>query len=126
MSLLSWYDRVCRTLPWRRNPHKITIPPAAADTSTAAAAAVAAEHADTTTAGGSSSSSLKKQKKPTKQELAAAEAAAVLAAAKAAPAELSPQEFAYYVWVSEIMLQQTQVSRVITYFNKWVLEVTVT
>jgi hypothetical protein len=31
------------------------------------------------------------------------------AAAAGAPAELSPQDFAYRVWVSEIMLQQTQV-----------------
>lgn len=63
-------------------------------------------------------SSSQKKKKPSKAEVAAAEAAAVLAAAKPAPADLSPQAFAYYVWVSEIMLQQTQVSRVITYFNK--------
>jgi len=66
-----------------------------------------------------SSSSSKGSKKPTKAQLAAAAAAeAALAAAKPASAELSPQEFAYQVWVSEIMLQQTQVSRVIAYFNK--------
>eukprot|EP00192_Tetraselmis_astigmatica_P006425 CAMPEP_0117652132 /NCGR_PEP_ID=MMETSP0804-20121206/2464_1 /TAXON_ID=1074897 /ORGANISM="Tetraselmis astigmatica, Strain CCMP880" /LENGTH=517 /DNA_ID=CAMNT_0005458159 /DNA_START=317 /DNA_END=1870 /DNA_ORIENTATION=+ len=33
---------------------------------------------------------------------------------------ISSNEFAYQVWVSEIMLQQTQVSTVIDYFNKWV------
>lgn len=32
-------------------------------------------------------------------------------AASAAPDTLTPQQFAYYVWVSEIMLQQTQVGR---------------
>jgi hypothetical protein len=37
---------------------------------------------------------------------------------KPAPAELPSQEFAYYVWVSEIMLQQTQVATVISYFNR--------
>ena len=37
---------------------------------------------------------------------------------KPAPAELPAQEFAYYVWVSEIMLQQTQVVTVISYFNR--------
>ncbi len=31
--------------------------------------------------------------------------------AQPAPADLDPQQFAYRVWVSEIMLQQTQVSR---------------
>jgi hypothetical protein len=113
-SLLAWYDRVQRVLPWRRNPHhKPQQNPAAAQPqhpSTAAAAAAAEDD------GGSSSS---KQKKPSKKQLAAAaEAEAVLAAARPAPAELAPQQFAYYVWVSEIMLQQTQVSRVVTYFNK--------
>jgi A/G-specific adenine glycosylase len=113
-SLLAWYDRVQRVLPWRRNPHhKPQQNPAAAQPqhpSTAAAAAAAEDD------GGSSSS---KQKKPSKKQLAAAaEAEAVLAAALPAPAELAPQQFAYYVWVSEIMLQQTQVSRVVTYFNK--------
>ncbi|KAI8465044.1 MAG: DNA glycosylase [Monoraphidium minutum] len=40
-------------------------------------------------------------------------------AAEAAPEGLGPQEFAYRVWVSEIMLQQTQVATVIPYFQKW-------
>lgn len=118
-SLLRWYDRVMRILPWRRNPHhkpdqqqqgKDAASNAGADTSPAPAEADAAA--------GSSGGSKGKQKKPSKAELAAAEAAAVVAAAKPAPADLSPQQFAYYVWVSEIMLQQTQVARVITYFNK--------
>lgn len=30
-------------------------------------------------------------------------------AAEPAPADLPPQQFGYFVWVSEIMLQQTQV-----------------
>lgn len=29
------------------------------------------------------------------------------------------QVFAYRVWISEVMLQQTQVVTVIDYFNKW-------
>ncbi|GAX84395.1 hypothetical protein CEUSTIGMA_g11817.t1 [Chlamydomonas eustigma] len=37
-----------------------------------------------------------------------------------APDSLDCQKFAYYVWVSEIMLQQTQVATVVPYFNKWV------
>jgi hypothetical protein len=38
---------------------------------------------------------------------------------KPAPADLAPQAFAYRVWVSEIMLQQTQVATVIPYFERW-------
>ena len=34
--------------------------------------------------------------------------------------DLDPQVFAYRVWVSEIMLQQTQVATVIEYFNRWI------
>lgn len=34
--------------------------------------------------------------------------------------ELPAQQFAYRVWVSEIMLQQTQVATVIPYFERWV------
>ena len=26
----------------------------------------------------------------------------------------------YQVWISEIMLQQTQMDRVVTYFNRWI------
>lgn len=34
--------------------------------------------------------------------------------------DLSTADFAYRVWVSEIMLQQTQVATVVAYFNRWV------
>ncbi|KAF5835367.1 hypothetical protein DUNSADRAFT_7494 [Dunaliella salina] len=37
-----------------------------------------------------------------------------------APASLDTQQFAYHVWVSEIMLQQTQVTTVLPYFARWV------
>lgn len=112
-SLLKWYDRVMRILPWRRNPHHKP------DQQQQGAAATAAPtDAAAAAAGSGGSSKGGKQKKPSKAELAAAEAAAVVAAAKPAPADLTPQQFAYCVWVSEIMLQQTQVARVITYFNK--------
>ena len=37
-----------------------------------------------------------------------------------APLDLDQDTFIYYVWVCEIMSQQTQVSRVCEYFNKWV------
>lgn len=36
-----------------------------------------------------------------------------------APMDLCDQKFAYLVWVSEIMLQQTRVSTVIDYFHRW-------
>lgn len=113
--LLSWYDRVMRILPWRRNPHHkpdAAAPPAQQQPQQQDADAPASQQQQ--------QQQPKKQskKKPSKAEVAAAEAAAVVAAAKPAPADLSPQQFAYRVWVSEIMLQQTQVARVITYFNK--------
>lgn len=38
---------------------------------------------------------------------------------KGAPMDLPDQKFAYLVWVSEIMLQQTRVATVIDYFDKW-------
>lgn len=37
-----------------------------------------------------------------------------------APADLPMDRFIYYVWVCEIMSQQTQVSRAAEYFRKWV------
>ena len=37
-----------------------------------------------------------------------------------APLDLPDNDFIYYVWVCEIMSQQTQISRVCEYFNKWV------
>ena len=39
---------------------------------------------------------------------------------QAPPSDLSDDAFIYYVWVCEIMSQQTQVSRVCEYFTKWV------
>lgn len=42
---------------------------------------------------------------------AAAESGGEGGSVKPAPASLPQQQFAYYVWVSEVMLQQTQVSR---------------
>ncbi|CAD7703813.1 unnamed protein product [Ostreobium quekettii] len=38
---------------------------------------------------------------------------------EAASADLDPQAFAYMVWVSEVMLQQTQVVNVVKYFKRW-------
>ncbi|BDA41049.1 Adenine DNA glycosylase [Coccomyxa sp. Obi] len=38
---------------------------------------------------------------------------------KCPPADLPLNEFMYYVWVCEVMSQQTQLPRVIEYFNRW-------
>lgn len=38
----------------------------------------------------------------------------------AAPLDLEQDDFIYYVWVCEIMSQQTQISRVCEYFRKWI------
>ena len=71
-SLLAWYDKHHRVLPWRRNEHSKR--PKSADD------------------GGM----------------------------QPAPLDLDTQTFAYRVWVSEIMCQQTQVATVIPYFEKWI------
>jgi A/G-specific adenine glycosylase len=39
---------------------------------------------------------------------------------KPAPQDLGTNDFIYYVWVCEIMSQQTQVSRAAEYFRKWI------
>ncbi len=38
----------------------------------------------------------------------------------AAPSTLSEDDFIYRVWISETMSQQTQLSRVVEYFSRWV------
>jgi adenine-specific DNA glycosylase len=123
-ALLEWYDRVMRILPWRRNPHhkpenqqQNQQGQQQQGTQAAAPGAAAAGSGGGAATNSSGGGAKAKQRKPTKAELAAAEAAAVVAAAKPAPADLTPQQFAYRVWVSEVMLQQTQVARVISYFN---------
>lgn len=39
---------------------------------------------------------------------------------QAVPLETPQQQFLYYVWVCEVMSQQTQVPRVAEYFAKWI------
>ncbi|MEA3304252.1 MAG: hypothetical protein U9Q15_00540 [Patescibacteria group bacterium] len=34
--------------------------------------------------------------------------------------DVQKHEIAYHIWVSEIMLQQTQVSRVVDYYNRFI------
>ncbi|KAF8061068.1 Mutyh [Scenedesmus sp. PABB004] len=123
-ALLSWYDRVHRVLPWRRNPHSTRpdggVPAAAAAAAADGAGADGAGAAAAAAGGGKAGGGGKKARAPTKKELAAAEAEAVLAGAAPAPADLPPQAFAYRVWVSEVMLQQTQVARVVGYFKRWI------
>ncbi|KAL3154142.1 hypothetical protein ABBQ32_013669 [Trebouxia sp. C0010 RCD-2024] len=41
---------------------------------------------------------------------------------QAVPLETPQQQFLYYVWVCEVMSQQTQVPRVAEYFAKWILK----
>jgi hypothetical protein len=94
VDLIDWYDRVHRVLPWRRNPHS-KLPPAA----------------DPPT---QQQQQQEQEQKPSKAAGGGADDARPLPA----PADLSPQAFAYRVWVSEIMLQQTQVATVIPYFNR--------
>jgi A/G-specific adenine glycosylase len=51
---------------------------------------------------------------------AAAAAAAAARGERPAPADLPDDDFVYYVWVCEIMSQQTQVARAAEYFRRWV------
>lgn len=51
---------------------------------------------------------------------AAAVAAAAAEGSHPAPADLPQNDFIYFVWVCEIMSQQTQVSRAAEYFRRWV------
>lgn len=46
--------------------------------------------------------------------------AAAASGALPAPADLPPNDFVYYVWVCEVMSQQTQVSRAADYFKRWI------
>ena len=47
-------------------------------------------------------------------------AAAAAVGLKPAPTDLPDNEFIYYEWVSEVMCQQTQISRAAEYFTRWV------
>ena len=88
--LLAWYDDHHRVLPWRRNFRSVSRPPPRLDES--------------------------------------AESASDLASGRAfwrgvertgAYSNVPADQYAYGVWVSEIMSQQTQIERVATYWTKW-------
>lgn len=78
--LLHWYDHNHRVLPWRRTPHSKKGEGKGGD-----------------------------QDQGTNGNSNGGKAAAEEGEAEPAPADLPAQQFAYWVWVSEIMLQQTQV-----------------
>jgi A/G-specific adenine glycosylase len=103
-ALTSWYDRVHRVLPWRRNPHsRLPAAPSPAPDQPAAG-----DKGGATGKGGKGVASRSKDEKGGGGDVVV----------EGAPLALPPQEFAYRVWVSEIMLQQTQVATVIPYFQR--------
>lgn len=90
-ALLAWYDARHRVLPWRRNPHSRHSCPQVVNTTNPA----------------------------TRAEV---ESGAIFwdgAKEAGAPANVPLDQYAYGVWVSEIMSQQTQIDRVAQYWLKW-------
>ena len=95
-ALLSWYDGNHRVLPWRVSP-------------------------------GNGGGAAKKARAKTQQEKQRMLMAKTFGAkmkeeepeAKGLPDDLSKDVFAYRVWVSEIMLQQTRVSAAVDFYEKW-------
>ena len=104
--LLGWYDRVHRILPWRRNPHSQHAPPPRGP----GADATPAQHwAGCHETGASMDGTF------------------ILCIVWAIQLNsffflftVPPDQYAYGVWVSEIMSQQTQIERVATYWRRWI------
>ena len=104
--LLGWYDRVHRILPWRRNPHSEHAPPPRGP----GADATPAQHwAGCHETGASMDGTF------------------ILCIVWAIQLNsffflftVPPDQYAYGVWVSEIMSQQTQIERVATYWRRWI------
>ena len=109
-ALLEWYDENHRVLPWRRNAHSKHCKPidAIGTGSTARADALEDDHADKTR-----SNQLAKLYWRVDDHTCATRGAA-----RDVPAE----QYAYGVWVSEIMSQQTQIDRVATYWRRWMVK----
>jgi A/G-specific adenine glycosylase len=93
-SLLSWYDRNHRVLPWRLNPHSLLqAPPIVVVDRTG----------------------VKQQEKNVQPKAATS---TTTKPDNHQPIDVQEQR-AYAVWVSEMMLQQTRVATVITYYQNW-------
>ena len=100
-ALLEWYDANHRVLPWRRNAHSRHCEPTDASDGTNADDDPNADAAD---------SSKKKKIAYWRLDLCGS-----VGAARDVPRD----QYAYGVWVSEIMSQQTQIERVAVYWLRW-------
>ena len=98
-ALLEWYDANHRVLPWRRNAHSRHCEPTDASDGTNANDDPNADAADSS-------------KKIAYWRLD-------LCGSVGAARDVPRDQYAYGVWVSEIMSQQTQIERVATYWLRW-------
>ena len=100
-ALLEWYDENHRVLPWRRN-----------------AFSKHCEPTDAVTDADDASRAMTANEDPV-------ETAKLywrldhLCATRGAARDVPTEQYAYGVWVSEIMSQQTQIERVATYWRRW-------
>ena len=100
-ALLDWYDENHRVLPWRRN-----------------AFSKHCEPTDAVTDADDASRAMTANEDPV-------ETAKLywrldhLCATRGAARDVPTEQYAYGVWVSEIMSQQTQIERVATYWRRW-------
>jgi A/G-specific adenine glycosylase len=98
-ALLEWYDANHRVLPWRRNAHSRHCEPTDASDGTNANDDPKADAADSS-------------KKIAYWRLD-------LCGSVGAARDVPRDQYAYGVWVSEIMSQQTQIERVAVYWLRW-------
>ena len=104
--VLSWYDGVKRSLPWRRSRPQVTVEVLDDDDEAEeeARAVVKMERAETSG----------------RMDEGEAESAAKLWSERAFEnGGMDPNQYAYGVLVSEIMSQQTQIDRVAEYWTRW-------
>eukprot|EP00976_Prorocentrum_cordatum_P117670 1196346-Prorocentrum_minimum.AAC.2 len=142
--LLRWYDKGHRILPWRRNPFsqvgpRTPITPGHCPCEYLAQAVTSRQirlhvlkhggyrmqsrrrcNADTRMFGSNPYVQLIYQISRTVMSvnLSSASSEAVAMSARWAPLDLPPQQFAYRVWVSEVMLQQTRVETVTGFYDR--------
>ena len=101
-ALLEWYDANHRVLPWRRNAHSRHCEPTDASDGTNANDDPNADAAD-------SSKNIAYWRLD-------------LCGSVGAARDVPRDQYAYGVWVSEIMSQQTQIDRVATYWRRWMVK----
>lgn len=103
--LLKWYDQHHRILPWRRNKFSKHCLPR--------------EKTDLSAVKGEEILGPEPQTLANPQTLATAALYWVDVETAGSPCDVPTDQYAYGVWVSEIMSQQTQIERVAVYWRRW-------